>query len=206
MKKWKCTVCNYIHTGDEPPDICPVCGADKSKFSEVIEEKPDSVNPETTVAEKDVDAPSNILIDLILSNHLHPISVHIPNGVLPVAVFFMFFAALFHAAGFEKAAFYNLIFVLISMPFVLFTGYIEWKKRYNSALTRFFIIKIGCAGIVLLMLLIIILWRILNPDAVFAGSAGRWIFLLFHIVMLGAAGIAGHLGGKLVFGKSDEKS
>jgi rubrerythrin len=35
MKKWKCSVCGYIHTGDEPPDTCPVCGAPKEKFVEV---------------------------------------------------------------------------------------------------------------------------------------------------------------------------
>ena len=32
MKKWECTVCGYIHEGPEPPDECPVCGADKSQF------------------------------------------------------------------------------------------------------------------------------------------------------------------------------
>lgn len=32
MKKWKCTVCGYIHIGDEPPEKCPVCGAPKEKF------------------------------------------------------------------------------------------------------------------------------------------------------------------------------
>ncbi len=32
MKKWKCTVCGYIHVGDEPPDPCPVCGSPKEKF------------------------------------------------------------------------------------------------------------------------------------------------------------------------------
>jgi len=25
-KRWKCTVCDYIHEGDEAPDVCPVCG------------------------------------------------------------------------------------------------------------------------------------------------------------------------------------
>lgn len=35
MKKWKCTVCGYIHVGDGPPDPCPVCGAPKGKFTEV---------------------------------------------------------------------------------------------------------------------------------------------------------------------------
>ena len=34
MKKWVCTVCGYVHEGDAPPEKCPVCGADKSKFIE----------------------------------------------------------------------------------------------------------------------------------------------------------------------------
>jgi len=32
MKKWKCTVCGYIHDGPEPPERCPQCGAPKEKF------------------------------------------------------------------------------------------------------------------------------------------------------------------------------
>lgn len=32
MKKWRCTVCNYIHEGDTPPDKCPVCGVGPDKF------------------------------------------------------------------------------------------------------------------------------------------------------------------------------
>ena len=38
MKKWKCTLCGYIHTADEPPEECPVCGAPREKF---VEYKPD---------------------------------------------------------------------------------------------------------------------------------------------------------------------
>ncbi len=34
MKKWKCSVCGYIHTGDSAPDKCPVCGAGGDKFAE----------------------------------------------------------------------------------------------------------------------------------------------------------------------------
>lgn len=29
---WRCTVCGYIHTGAEPPDFCPVCGAARAEF------------------------------------------------------------------------------------------------------------------------------------------------------------------------------
>lgn len=37
-KKFKCTVCGYIHEGDAAPEKCPVCGAPKSAFVELKEE------------------------------------------------------------------------------------------------------------------------------------------------------------------------
>ena len=35
-KKWICTVCGYVHEGDEAPDFCPQCKAPKSKFKELV--------------------------------------------------------------------------------------------------------------------------------------------------------------------------
>lgn len=36
MKKiWRCTVCNYEHVGEAPPEKCPVCGVGAEKFIEV---------------------------------------------------------------------------------------------------------------------------------------------------------------------------
>lgn len=32
MKKWRCTVCGYIHEGNEPPEKCPRCGSPKEVF------------------------------------------------------------------------------------------------------------------------------------------------------------------------------
>ncbi|MPM54852.1 Reverse rubrerythrin-1 [bioreactor metagenome] len=37
MKKFVCTVCGYIHEGDTPPDVCPVCKAPSSKFKEMTD-------------------------------------------------------------------------------------------------------------------------------------------------------------------------
>lgn len=39
MKKWRCTVCNYVHRGETPPDRCPVCGVGPDMFEEVEEEQ-----------------------------------------------------------------------------------------------------------------------------------------------------------------------
>ena len=37
-KKFKCTVCGYIHEGDEAPAICPKCKQPKEKFVEIFDE------------------------------------------------------------------------------------------------------------------------------------------------------------------------
>jgi nitrite reductase (NADH) large subunit len=42
-KAWRCTVCGYIHTGDEAPDYCPVCGAAMAEFEPYTE--PEAVRP-----------------------------------------------------------------------------------------------------------------------------------------------------------------
>ncbi|MDY3978731.1 MAG: NADH peroxidase [Tidjanibacter sp.] len=37
MKKFRCTVCGYIHEGNEAPEKCPQCKAPKEKFVELTE-------------------------------------------------------------------------------------------------------------------------------------------------------------------------
>ncbi len=39
MPKWRCTVCNYIHEGETPPDKCPVCGVGPEKFVRVSDDE-----------------------------------------------------------------------------------------------------------------------------------------------------------------------
>ena len=34
MKKWVCTVCGYVHEGDEAPEKCPICFVPASSFEE----------------------------------------------------------------------------------------------------------------------------------------------------------------------------
>lgn len=32
MRRWKCTVCGYVHEGKSPPETCPQCGANLNRF------------------------------------------------------------------------------------------------------------------------------------------------------------------------------
>ena len=44
MKKlFKCSVCNFIHEGDQPLDKCPKCGMGSEKFVELSAENADKV-------------------------------------------------------------------------------------------------------------------------------------------------------------------
>ena len=44
-RAWTCTVCGYIHRGDEPPDACPVCGAPRELFEPQAETPPPAAEP-----------------------------------------------------------------------------------------------------------------------------------------------------------------
>ena len=230
-KKWKCTVCGYIHTGPEPPEKCPVCGAPKNRFVEVSEDaapKPAPATPADSVdAHQTENAPVQdeavedtgsqdqtgatnapawfkdpkyrVLFEMMTKYHGHPISVHLPNGLLPVAVLFIFLSALFSFKGMANAAVYNLGVVALSMPLVLFTGWVDWQNRFNGAITNVFTVKIACAITVTVTSWILFIWLLISPEVVMTGQASRVIFLIINLVMLGAAGTAGWYGGKLVF-------
>ncbi|MGA7277533.1 MAG: DUF2231 domain-containing protein [Desulfocapsaceae bacterium] len=228
MKKWECTICGYIHEGDEPPEVCPVCGAGPEYFKEIIEkaeetvteaalqpegEAQDQAQPEvaaspgaaaqpvpgaTAAGSQSAAATPSGITALILNLHLHPITVHTPNGVIPLAIVFLVLALVLGFSGFEKAAFYNLVFVLLTMPAVIYTGYVEWQNRYKGAKTKIFGIKIGASIVVLVTLIAMVVWRLIDPEV--AMSAGRWTYLGIGLVSVAAAGLAGHMGGKLVFG------
>ncbi|MBU0986379.1 MAG: rubredoxin [Proteobacteria bacterium] len=206
MKKWKCTVCGYIHEGEEPPDTCPVCGADRSKFVEIISEEPPAEDFDRPEPLQPSSAPKSsrfydVLTALMSKHHAHPVSVHIPNGVAPVAVIFLCLSIFFQLENFATASFYNMFFVALCMPLVLFSGYIDWKKRFGGNLTGLFIAKMICGALVSILSVILVVWRIIDPGVSLGAAPHRWMFLLGHLILLGAAITAGFLGGKLVFNK-----
>ena len=219
-RQWRCTICGYIHTGPEPPAVCPVCGADQSAFEEVVEEKAGVAQPDTAASPStarstrddaaasptrgsEIRAKINAYldryrhwIDLAIENHAHPISVHIPNGVLPIAVVMVLLAALFDMPMLGRAAFYNMVFILLAMPAVLFTGYLHWQYKFGGHMTTLFKGKIISGIAVSALAFILVLWALIDPQVAEDPSV---FYILLHLVMLGVAGYAGYLGGRLVF-------
>lgn len=192
MKVWQCTVCKYIHRGEKPPEKCPICGVPASKFIE-IQEPLDQSTPASTTKESGLEK----IFSMLIKHHAHPVSVHTPNGILPAAVVLWVAAWLFNYDILSKAAFINMIFVIIVLPFVLFTGALEWKKKYNGTLNNLFKLKILSATLTTILCVISFGWYLLSPDVL--SSPLAWLFILINIIMVAFAGIAGYIGGKLVF-------
>lgn len=209
MKKWQCTVCGYIHEGEEPPEKCPVCGADRDRFvefkdSDEIGDKQLQQESIDSLFPNDPPQRAATLFDkvskLVVEKHLHPISVHSPNGIIPAAVVFVLLGILTQSASLADAAYFSMVFVLLAMPVVLFSGYITWQKKYSGAKTTLFKIKISCSCVATVILLGLVIWRTIEPTVLSTASLDRWLFLFWSLALLVLVGIAGHLGGQLVFG------
>ena len=216
MKTWQCSICKYIHKGKLPPEKCPVCGADASMFVEINKAPIPEITPqkkEEAVEKPGPDAPEKKEVpkivpaiketgfekinSLLIKHHAHPVLVHTPNGILPAAVILLLLAWIFDYDLLSKVAFVNLIFVILALPFVIFTGIIEWKKKYNGAMTIIFKLKILAATMTIVSCVISLVWFLIDPGIL--SSPKAWLFIFINIIMVIAAGIAGHIGGKLVF-------
>ena len=219
--RWHCRICGYIHTGTVPPVQCPVCGADRSEF---IRQPDETAEPAAApaagvsdAAEKpnapvSRDAPTEAAATVVsrllpvyhrlttsmARQHIHPISVHIPNGVLPVAFIFLVLGILFDSGRMRQVAGYNLFFVCITLPAVLFSGYNDWQIRLGGRMTRTIQVKIVCGAVVMILSLVLVVWRFVQPGVLAASSSGRMVYLAFFLAALAAAAVAGFFGGKLI--------
>ena len=108
----------------------------------------------------------------------------------------VYLAAIFGWPAIGHAGVYNMGFILLSMPVVLFSGYLHWQFKFGGKMTGLFKGKIICGATVLVLSFILFLWGLISPNS--AQDPGI-VYLLLHLIMLVVAGIAGWLGGKLVF-------
>lgn len=67
MSRWKCNVCGYIHEGEEPPEVCPVCGVPASEFSALEEEPAPTIVETDEVAAKSPATVSDIMVETMVN-------------------------------------------------------------------------------------------------------------------------------------------
>lgn len=132
--------------------------------------------------------------------YFHPIFVHFPQALFPVA--FASFV-LYLVTGndlFEKGTFLMMVFGLAATPVTMITGYIDWKVRYKGYMTPVFKIKIVTGFVLTGLSLSAVLLRVLVPEVSRLPLSGMgWLHVALLAGCVASCVVEGHYGGKLVF-------
>ena len=132
--------------------------------------------------------------------YYHPIFVHFPQALFPVA--FAAFAV-YLATGnrdFEVGAFIAAAFGAAASPLTTLTGFADWKIRYKGYMTPVFRIKITGAFVLHALSIPAVLLRLLVPDvAALPLSGAGWAYAGLLAACVVTCVVLGYYGGKLVF-------
>lgn len=132
--------------------------------------------------------------------YAHPMFVHFPQALFPVA-----FASylVYLATGlpdFEAGAFVSAGFGAVASPVTTITGFIDWKVRYKGYMTPVFRIKIIGAFVLLALSIPAVLLRLLSPEVALLPLSGiGWLYAALLAACVATCVVLGHYGGKLVF-------
>jgi rubredoxin/uncharacterized membrane protein len=200
-KTWRCTVCGYLHTGENPPDFCPVCGVDASKF-ELIGPAETAELPALKSRSEQLKEKALRLFDEIKASFVpHAVAAHFPNALLPTCFLFLLLTIFTGRESFENTTFYLLLIAFLATPPTFATGMIDWKTKYAGELVPIFRKKIVLGILLFVLGFIATAWRWNNPEVLSAGGFPACAYSLLILAMLGCVTLLGHYGGMLLFAK-----
>ena len=132
--------------------------------------------------------------------HLHPIFVHFPQALFPVAFAALCIYLLTGIREFETGAFVASLFGALAAPLTTATGFFDWWNRYQAYMTSVFKIKIAGAFVLMALAGPAVWLRAFHTDlaALPLGGLG-WVYLGLLAACTATCVVLGHYGGKLVF-------
>ncbi|MFO7766835.1 MAG: DUF2231 domain-containing protein [Pelovirga sp.] len=190
-KKWRCTVCGYVHEGDLPPESCPVCHAGAEKFVPV----------EDTAAGLPIVSELKAELRQIYEVFApHAVAAHFPTALVPTAILFLLIGLLFDYRPLEFAAFAVLVVAVVVVPITMVTGLIIRHKDYQASSSAVFRKKIALAWVLLAVGAVTLLWRFWYPEVMVANGSSTVFYFVLHLVMFICVTLLGHYGATLVYG------
>jgi uncharacterized membrane protein len=132
--------------------------------------------------------------------HIHPMFVHFPQGLFPVAFAAFGLYVLTGVREFEAGAFVCALFGLLAAPFATGSGFFDWWARYKAYMTSVFRIKIIGAFVLMALAVPAVLLRAFHPALAELPLGGLgWAYFALLAGCAGTCVVLGHYGGKLVF-------
>ncbi len=180
MSRWRCVVCDYIHEGEGPPEICPRCGVDASLF----------VRVESPLRELVREFREIVVPHVVLS--------HFPAALLPVAALFLALAMIFDDPFFEKAAYAMLCLSALSVPAVWFTGFSDWRRLYRAKIAPVFQLKKALGLLLVALCWVAVVWRFFDTDLWYEVLWKKSLYGLLIMALVALVTLLGHYGAKIV--------
>lgn len=130
--------------------------------------------------------------------HVHHIGSHFTNGLMPVAALLL---ALHFALGersYETAAFYCIILAMVAAPVVFFSGFIDWRTRFEGRSTYIFNHKRVFGILFMLLSTALVIWHIMMPEVAITPGGLRYVYFAMVYIDTVFAIYLGYLGGKFI--------
>ncbi|MCL5884770.1 MAG: hypothetical protein M1377_05445 [Deltaproteobacteria bacterium] len=132
--------------------------------------------------------------------YLHPMFVHFPQALFPVAFGAFCVYVLTGIREFETGAFVAALFGALAAPLTTATGFFDWWNRYQAYMTSVFKIKITGAFVLMALAGPAALLRTFHPGLAVLPLAGLgWAYFGLLAACTATCVVLGYYGGKLVF-------
>ncbi|RJP25627.1 MAG: hypothetical protein C4529_00485 [Deltaproteobacteria bacterium] len=132
--------------------------------------------------------------------HIHPMLVHFPQALFPVAFAAFVLYLLTGAREFESGAFVAALFGMLAAPVTTATGFLDWWVHYKAYMTSVFRIKIAGSFVLMALAGPAVLLRALHPDVAALPLVGLgWVYFGLLAACTITCVVLGYYGGRLVF-------
>jgi predicted heme/steroid binding protein/uncharacterized membrane protein len=132
--------------------------------------------------------------------HLHAISVHfsVSSFVLSplLLIIFLVFPKL---RLFENLSFYLLIIGIISLPFSIATGLLDWWSKFSFDMSNLIKKKLIFSTLLSLVAIICVIWRFHNKNLILERQPYFLVYVCLNISLLVYDFFLGSIGGQLVY-------
>lgn len=137
-----------------------------------------------------------------IERRFHRMTSHFPISLLMTASLFLLLYEYTGNGSFEVAAYYTLSLGVAASPLSVLSGLWSWKVTYLGLMTRIFKAKIIFSISLLVIGLLCVILRTLNPAIIIEGSFLSWIYFVMVMSLTPQVITLGYYGGKIVFLKA----